>query len=52
MIIKYGQSGPAPQGRPTLAQRFSAGKPRKNDPSPGGTADLPVGDMVREEISQ
>jgi len=29
---------PAPEGRSSLAQRFSAGFSGKNDPSPGGTA--------------
>src|ERR1017187_946052 len=28
---------PAPEGRPNLAQRFSAGKSERNEPSPGGT---------------
>jgi hypothetical protein len=28
---------PAPEGRPSLAQRFSAGKSGRNDSSPGGT---------------
>jgi hypothetical protein len=28
---------PAPEGRPRLAQRFSAGKARRRDSSPGGT---------------
>jgi len=31
---------PAPEGRPSLAQRFSAGKGGKNDSSPGGTTEL------------
>ena len=29
---------PAPEGRSSLAQRFSAGKSVTNDSSPGGTA--------------
>src|ERR1039457_6312080 len=31
---------PAPEGRPSLAQRFSAGKSGKKDSSPGGTAEF------------
>src|SRR6266853_2929890 len=31
---------PAPEGRPSLAQRFSAGKSRKDDSSPGGTTEF------------
>src|ERR1035437_1469071 len=34
------QPNPAPEGRPNLAQRFSAGKSGKKDSSPGGTAEL------------
>jgi hypothetical protein len=30
----------APEGRPNLAQRFSAGKVKDNDSSPGGTTEL------------
>jgi cold shock protein len=30
----------APEGRPNLAQRFSAGKSGPNDSSPGGTAEF------------
>ena len=37
----------APEGRPTLAQRFSAGKTATNDSSPGGTTDSRSG-IVRE----
>jgi hypothetical protein len=31
---------PAPEGRPSLAQRFSAGKSGKKDSSPGGKAEF------------
>jgi hypothetical protein len=31
---------PGPEGRPSLAQRFSAGKSRKDDSSPGGTTEF------------
>jgi hypothetical protein len=31
---------PAPEGRSSLAQRFSAGKSVTNDSSPGGTAQI------------
>src|ERR1035438_1370853 len=31
---------PAPQGRPSLAQRFSAGKSGTHDSSPGGTTEF------------
>src|ERR1039458_9174251 len=36
---------PAPEGRPSLAQRFSAGLSGRNDSSPGGTAEIasPIG---------
>jgi len=31
---------PAPEGRTSLAQRFSAGESGRNDPSPGGTTQI------------
>src|SRR5437660_9637985 len=31
---------PAPEGRASLAQRFSAGKSRKDDSGPGGTTEF------------
>src|ERR1019366_2535563 len=34
------QENSAPEGRPSLAQRFSAGKSGRNDSSPGGTTDV------------
>jgi hypothetical protein len=34
---------PAPEGRTNLAQRFSAGKSRRNDSSPGGTTEFSAG---------
>jgi uncharacterized protein len=33
---------PVPEGRSPIAQRFSAGKTRQNDPSPAGTTDSAV----------
>src|SRR5450759_3894480 len=34
------QENAAPEGRPNLAQRFSAGKSGKKDSSPGGTTEF------------
>src|ERR1019366_8174250 len=34
------QENAAPEGRPSLAQRFSAGKSGSNDSSPGGTTEF------------
>src|ERR1035441_1123166 len=34
------QENAAPEGRPSLAQRFSAGKSGKKDSSPGGTTEF------------
>src|SRR5450759_4299517 len=36
---KQAQENAAPEGRPRLAQRFSAGKSGRNDSSPGGTTE-------------
>src|ERR1039457_6247686 len=34
------EESPTPEGRPSLAQRFSAGKSATNDSSPGGTTEF------------
>src|ERR1035441_1837585 len=38
--VEWMAGNPAPEGRPSLAQRFSAGKSGKKDSSPGGTAEF------------
>ena len=51
LASKEGRS-PAPEGRPILAQRFSAGNNARGDSSPGGTTKFPGGRAELNFISR